>query len=113
MSESIPSVVHLADAAASRARQLFFNQPRDGQSKGVLCIVVVKCGYLSFEKIDSIMSTNEPIGKKPVFYIQDPPITSELEDFFCQYAYISASALTEHLIKVREHAWEKFKYPCL
>ncbi|CAF3592980.1 unnamed protein product [Rotaria socialis] len=28
MSESIPSVVHLADAAASRARQLFFNQPR-------------------------------------------------------------------------------------
>ena len=46
-------------------------------------------------------------------YVEEPPITAEIESFFEKYASISPSRLRDHLIAVRGRAWEKFNYPCL
>lgn len=47
------------------------------------------------------------------FYIAEPPVTEEIETFFSQYASIPPSSLRNHLIQVRQDAWNKCNYPCL
>ena len=59
------------------------------------------------------MSTNESVDEKLSFYIDEPPINTDIEKFFANYASIPASALHDHLITVRENAWQQYNYPCL
>ncbi|CAF2969275.1 unnamed protein product [Rotaria sp. Silwood2] len=59
------------------------------------------------------MSTDASIDKILSFYNDEPPINSDVETFFANYASISASTLRDHLINVRQRAWEKHNYPCL
>ena len=59
------------------------------------------------------MSTNESVREKPWFYFEEPTIDGDIETFFTKYASIPVSALRDHLITVRERAWQKHKYPCL
>jgi hypothetical protein len=58
------------------------------------------------------MSTNEPVDKS-TFYADEPPINADIETFFADYASIPASALRDHLITVRNRAWQQYNYPCL
>ena len=46
-------------------------------------------------------------------YVEEPTITADVETFFAKYASIPSSALRDHLIKVRQRAWESHSYPCL
>jgi hypothetical protein len=59
------------------------------------------------------MSSSESVEQTYKPYISEPPITSSVETFFANYASIPSSLLREHLITVRERAWNKFNYPCL
>ncbi|CAF3854972.1 unnamed protein product, partial [Rotaria sp. Silwood1] len=59
------------------------------------------------------MSTDELAETKALAYIEEPPITNDIETFFTNYASIPASALREHLITIRERVWQKCNYPCL
>jgi hypothetical protein len=59
------------------------------------------------------MSSSKFTDKTFITYIDEPPINTSTETFFANYASISSSALRDHLITTREHAWNKFNYPCL
>lgn len=45
-------------------------------------------------------------------YIDEPPISPYIETFFSTYASIPPSALRDHLISIRERAWNEVNYPC-
>jgi hypothetical protein len=59
------------------------------------------------------MSTDESVDKKSSSYIDEPPTNAAIETFFVSYASIPASALRDHLLTVRERAWQKCNYSCL
>ncbi|CAF3318992.1 unnamed protein product [Rotaria socialis] len=59
------------------------------------------------------MLDNQSEDKKFVYYIEEPPINSFTETFFANYASIPISELRNHLVSVRERAWQKHNYPCL
>ncbi|CAF3929006.1 unnamed protein product [Rotaria sp. Silwood1] len=59
------------------------------------------------------MSTSDSDETTISFYIDEPPINQDIETFFLNYASISPSALRDHLISVREAAWQRHHYPCL
>jgi hypothetical protein len=59
------------------------------------------------------MSTTETVDQKSAFYIDEPPINADIETFFADYASIPASALRDHLVTVRNRAWQQCNYPCL
>ncbi|CAF3395585.1 unnamed protein product [Rotaria socialis] len=59
------------------------------------------------------MSTEASADKNISFYVNEPPINSDVETFFVNHASIPSSALREHLINIRQRAWEKRNYPCL
>ncbi|CAF1555915.1 unnamed protein product [Rotaria sp. Silwood1] len=56
------------------------------------------------------MSTNEFDENTISFYINEPPINQDIEIFFANYASISPSALRDHLVSVREAAWQRHNY---
>lgn len=47
------------------------------------------------------------------YYAEEPPISTEIQDFFSKYASIEPSSLHDHLVTIRARAWQKFNYPCL
>jgi hypothetical protein len=59
------------------------------------------------------MSEDKSITNVPSSYINEPPISPYIENFFANYASIPAIALRDHLIAVRTRAWENYNYPCL
>ncbi|CAF4188548.1 unnamed protein product [Rotaria sp. Silwood2] len=59
------------------------------------------------------MSTNDFDESPTSFYINEPPINPDIETFFANYASISPSSLRDHLVSVRETAWQRYNYPCL
>ena len=52
------------------------------------------------------MSTNETVINKLSFFIDEPPINVDTETCFANYTAIPASALRNHLITVRQRAWQ-------
>ncbi|UJR24098.1 hypothetical protein I4U23_027065 [Adineta vaga] len=50
---------------------------------------------------------------KLLFYIEEPSITDSIKKFFLNYASISPDDLRQHLLTIRERAWQKHPYPCL
>ncbi len=78
--------------------------------------------FFSLSKLTSVprfiktflkMSADESVNQMPIMYIDEPPINTYIETFFANYASIPASALREHLLTIRERAWNKYNYPCL
>jgi hypothetical protein len=59
------------------------------------------------------MSVHESIDINFLFYIDEPPINTYIETFFTNYASIPVSALRNHLLTIRERAWQKCNYLCL
>ena len=59
------------------------------------------------------MSTDESEEETRPPYIEEPSITADVEKFFANYSSIPSSALRDHLIKVRQRAWQNQNYPCL
>lgn len=59
------------------------------------------------------MSEDQITDKSLVYYIEQPSINAFIEAFFANYASIPTSELRNHLITIRERAWQKCNYPCL
>ena len=59
------------------------------------------------------MSTDQFKEETRPRYVEEPTITADVEKFFANYASIPPTALQDHLIKVRERAWQNHSYPCL
>jgi hypothetical protein len=59
------------------------------------------------------MSADDSVDKQYSSYTDEPPINANIETFFASYASIPASALRDHLLTVRESAWQRHNYPCL
>ncbi|CAF0901196.1 unnamed protein product [Adineta steineri] len=59
------------------------------------------------------MSSNESVTETHNFYIDEPPINTDIETFFTKYASIPVSELREHLLTIRNRAWQNHNYPCL
>ncbi|UJR17616.1 hypothetical protein I4U23_004512 [Adineta vaga] len=51
--------------------------------------------------------------QKSSFYIDEPPINTDIERFFTDYASIPALMLRDHLITVRDRSWQRHTYQCL
>ena len=76
------------------------------------------CPHVSyFGLCDSLrllqMSDKESEWKPSTFYIAEPPISPSIEKFFAEYASIPSASLREHLLTIRERAWQQHHYPCL
>ncbi|CAF1389565.1 unnamed protein product [Rotaria sordida] len=59
------------------------------------------------------MSEHESVAKPASYYVNEPPINNYIETFFANYASISITTLRDHLLTVRDRAWQKCNYPCL
>lgn len=59
------------------------------------------------------MSSSEEKQESAVIYIDEPPLNKYIESFFNNYSSIPRTELRNHLIKVRENAWNQYPYPCL
>ncbi|CAF1054048.1 unnamed protein product [Adineta steineri] len=59
------------------------------------------------------MSSNGSVTKTRNFYIDEPPINTDIETFFTKYASIPVPELREHLLTIRNRAYQNHNYPCL